>query len=382
MPRALQRREPSRSRSRCPCKSTPRHCPPDASARRYSTTTLAASGGAPPYVWTRASGSLPNGVALSAAGVVSGTPTAASSFTFTARVDDSTGRSQTRSLTIVVTQLVITTSALPDARQGQPYTGPALAATNAIGTLTWSLNSGAMPAGLSLSSGGVVSGTPTGAGTFTLDVRATDTDGAFATRGVTLAVIPPLAITTSSVPNGTVGAAYPPTTLAASGGSGTRTWSIASGALPGGLSLSTAGVLSGTRRLPDRSTSRCGRPTPPAAHEGADDRDSQHLDLDRDRSAGPRGSSRSYVENLQATGGVPPLRWALEAGTLPPGLTLFPSGRLSGVPTTAGMFTFTARVTDNAGATASRALSLRIEPRLRHPTDGVGAGRSRCAVSL
>ena len=65
---------------------------------------------------------------------------------------------------------------------------------------------------------------------------------------------------------------------------------------------------------------------------------------------------------LFASGGVKPYQWAIAAGSLPPGLALSASGRISGTPTTAGTFGFTARVTDSSGAQASRPFSIAVSP--------------------
>ena len=74
--------------------------------------------------------------------------------------------------------------------------------------------------------------------------------------------------------------------------------------------------------------------------------------------AGRRG--RAYGALLKATGGMPPYHWTRAGGTLPPGLRLAASGRLTGVPARAGRFTLRARVADRAGATSARVFSLRI----------------------
>ena len=74
---------------------------------------------------------------------------------------------------------------------------------------------------------------------------------------------------------------------------------------------------------------------------------------------GTTGSA--YSQTLQAGGGTPPYSWSIVAGlgNLPPGLNLNAStGLISGTPTTAGTYTFTARVTDSVQATAQRALSI------------------------
>jgi len=71
----------------------------------------------------------------------------------------------------------------------------------------------------------------------------------------------------------------------------------------------------------------------------------------------------SYATGVFAHGGVPPYRWSLAAGQLPPGLSLTTSPRrITGTPTTAGTFMFTLRVADNGGQTATRQFSITISP--------------------
>jgi len=74
--------------------------------------------------------------------------------------------------------------------------------------------------------------------------------------------------------------------------------------------------------------------------------------------AGHRG--RAYSARLVATGGAAPYRWTRIGGTLPPGMSLTPTGRLAGVPSRAGRFTVRARVADRAGTTRARVFALRI----------------------
>jgi hypothetical protein len=142
--------------------------------------TLAASGGTGADTWSLASGSLPPGLALSPTGVISGTPTTVNpaGSTFSVQVQDSGAPAQVSAKTLsirVAAPLVITTSTLPGATFGTAYSQP-LAASGGIGTVTWSLaaGSGPLPAGLSLSSAGVISGTPSAMGTFSFTVQAAD----------------------------------------------------------------------------------------------------------------------------------------------------------------------------------------------------------------
>lgn len=148
--------------------------------------------------------------------------------------------------------LTITTQVLPGGNVGTAYS-QTLEAIGGVPGYVWSLNAGSnpLPAGLSLNPSGVISGTPTAAGTTTVTVLVTDSVGGAATRGLSLTISPagvvPLSITTASLlPGGTVGTVYN-VTVAATGGTGTRSWSILSGNLPVGLTLNpSTGVISGT----------------------------------------------------------------------------------------------------------------------------------------
>jgi Putative Ig domain len=140
--------------------------------------------------------------------------------------------------------VVITTGSLPGGTVSDAYS-QTLAASGGTGPYSWSLTGGSLPNGLTLSSGGVISGTPTNTGTFGFTVRATDTLGASGTKALSI-TITQLTITTTSLPPGTKGLPYS-TTLMATGGQGANTWSIVGGGIPPGLALNgSTGVISGT----------------------------------------------------------------------------------------------------------------------------------------
>jgi hypothetical protein len=144
--------------------------------------------------------------------------------------------------------LTVTTSTLANGAVGTAYFQQ-LMASGGVFPYTWSITSGALPQGLTLSATGRISGTPTASGQNFFTVQVTDSSSATASKALSISINaqspPPLTITTSSLPNGTTGTAYSQQ-LTASGGSGGNTWSITSGALPQGLALDAGGMISGT----------------------------------------------------------------------------------------------------------------------------------------
>jgi hypothetical protein len=141
--------------------------------------------------------------------------------------------------------LSITTNNLPNGSVGVAYS-QTLIATSGATPYTWSIASGTLPTGLSLSSGGVISGTPTTAsGPTIVTFQVTDIASLNATKVLTITIGSSPSITTGTLANGIVGIAYSQT-LTATGGTTPYTWSITSGTLPVGISLSSGGVISGT----------------------------------------------------------------------------------------------------------------------------------------
>jgi len=222
---------------------------------------IVANGGAAPLVFSISSGSLPPGLHLNTNGLISGRTTAnGGNYTFSVTVTDqgSPPLTDTRSYTVSVTPappLSVSTTALPNGVQGTLYNAP-LSASGGVPPLTWSISSGSLPPGLSLTaSTGQISGTPTSQGTFSFTVEVTDSSllppnqqPQTATSSLTITVGPPgtLTIVTTSLPQANSATLYSQQ-IRTTGGIGPFSWSITSGILPSGLSLdSSTGVISGT----------------------------------------------------------------------------------------------------------------------------------------
>jgi hypothetical protein len=183
-------------------------------------------------------------------------------------------------------------------------------------------------------------------------------------------------ITTAALGNGNVGTDYTGYIEACCGqGSGPYRWSLVAGRVPDGLKFAGDSL-----RL-IQTTAVTGRPTTVQttsftveARDGSGNtaRKSFSITIDPPRPLvitngtdvlTPGQVRVSYAIGVFADGGVPPYRWSLVAGGLPPGLSLTTSpGRITGTPTTAGTFTFTLRVTDEGGQQATQQFSITINP--------------------
>ena len=224
-------------------------------------------------------------------------------------------------------------------------------AAGAYITLTWSLNSGASSLGASNYAD-------------TLTITNT-TSGVAQNRALSLAITGPPAITTASgLPAGTAGIAYSQA-LAASGGVTPYTWLLAAGALPSGLGLSSAGLLSGT---PGTAAS-ASFTVQVTGNDGQFSTKAFSLSIVSPppgiTTASPllTGTvSMPYTQTLVASGGATPYTWSISAGTLPSGLNLNSSGLLSGTPVAATSASVTVKVTGSDGLSSTKAYSLTISP--------------------
>jgi hypothetical protein len=177
---------------------SPATLPPGTAGVAY-TQTITGSGGTAPYTFTLIAGSLPPSLTLTASGVLSGTPTAAGSSTFTVRATDLNGCFADRAYTVVIAAgttcptITLTPATLPNATVGV-FNTVTITGSGGTGPYVFGVTSGALPLGVTLTPAGVLSGTPTTAGTSTFTIRGTDANGCF--RELTYTVITAVAVPT------------------------------------------------------------------------------------------------------------------------------------------------------------------------------------------
>jgi len=332
---------------------------------------LESAGGTPPFTWTDKNGDLTgSGLSLSGDGLLSGTPSSAGTRYFTAVVTDDSSYSDEQYYSFRINDpVVITTTSLPDRTAGAAYSEQ-LAATGGTGARTFSDKYDDLAGtGLTLSAGGLVSGTPV-AGVVSFTAVATDGVGAFDEQVFSMTINPELVITTTSLPDGVQGAEYS-AQLAADGGTGNITWSDKNGDLSGtGLNLQPTGLILGFPMIPG---------TYGFVAEVTDEGggvDEQPLSILIDITVGiitedlPDWTvNAAYSQLLEATGGSAPYSWADRDGDLVgTGLSLASDGMLTGTPTNPGAISFWAVVTDNDDATDQHQFTFTINDAIQFVT--------------
>jgi hypothetical protein len=310
--------------------------------------TLTASGGSGgPYTFT-ASG-LPAGLTISPSGTISGTATVSGTFNYTVTITDNTGHSGTIKCTITAKPAppVTSTCICGTAQQGIAITAVTMVGSGGVGG-PYTFTATGLPNGLTISSSGTISGTPTVSGTFSYTVTVTDSAGNKGTVNCTVTVnASPVSATCLNI-SAVQGKAITPSTMVGSGGAG-GPYTFSATGLPAGLTMSSNGTISGTPTVNgtfnytvtitdskgNRGTLNCSiKVCPPVTGTAG-------------CANGQRGHQITPIQVQGSGGSGGPYTFS---GTgLPPGLSISSSGVISGTPTQSGSYNYAVTVYDSAG---------------------------------
>jgi hypothetical protein len=376
-----------------PCHETPGdallgRCPTGYVGAEYEIQIVSEEGsGCVPYDYFQlVNSALPAGLSMTRDGVISGVPSAAGFTRFWLWDRDLTAAQggpswcqfedkSEREFSIQIDPgLAIVNESVKGASVGQPYTdtltAKQVASLNSPSgpdvQATWSLASGALAPGITLSASGVLSGTPTSEGSYQFDVKA-ENGGPSDTKTYTLTVRQPLTVKSpfgpAQPPSSEVGVRFGKT-FTATGGSGTYTWALVSGALPPGVALdATRGTITGTPQTAGSfafaltATDSEGR----VANARAALSVAPRLAI---RTLGLRSAqlARTYQTKLATVGGVQPLTWRVVRGKFPLGISFSQkAGTIAGTPRRIGSFRVTVEARDALGAKSRKTLVLLVK---------------------
>ena len=325
--------------------------------------TINTSGGTTPITFAQSAGTLPTGLTLSTAGVLSGTPTATGTFNFSVTATDAASATATQAYTVVVVNITITPSTLPDWTVNKTGYSQTLTGNNGTAPYTFAVTGGALPTGLTLTTGGLLSGTPTVANTFNFTVTATDSASSSGSQAYTVVINPAVTVSPASLPNWTVNKTGYSQTVTSANGTGAKTLSLSAGAIPTGMTFTAGtGVLNGT----PTAAGTFNFTVTATDTVGATGSQAYTVIINAAIAVSPATlpnwtvNQAGYSQTITNTGGTGASTFGVTAGAIPTGMTLTAAGVLSGTPTVANTFNFTVTATDTVGATGSQAYTVII----------------------
>jgi hypothetical protein len=338
------------------------------------TGLIGVIGGKPPYTCMITAGTLPAGLSITNC-TITGTPLTPGTTTLTVKATDSstpTALTTTGPVTLVINPapLTLAITSLPNGTVHVPYSS-VIGVNGGTAPYSCMIVTGTLPAGLTLTAAGcLVSGTPTVAGTVNLTVKATDSSSPQETTvgPVSLTIEPAsLALTISTLPNGTVDVPYS-STIGVTGGASPYSCVITNGTLPAGLTLTSAGCLvsgtptvAGTVRLTVKATDSS---NPQQTTTGPVSLTINPAAPTLTLTSPPPGTvGTPYTGTIVVGGGTAPYTCLITAGTLPAGLSIM-NCTITGTPTTPGTTTITVKGTDsgNPKGTVTGPVQIVINP--------------------
>ena len=339
---------------------------PNATTNAPYVQTVAVSGGAAPFVYSVSAGALPTGLNLNTAnGNITGTTTSAATATFDITVTDASSQTVTRSYTVVTSDaLTITTASLPPSLTGAPYS-QTIGAQGGTAPRSFSVVSGTLPTGLTLTPAGLLAGTPTVALSFTFTIRVTDSLNQIFDKPYTLAIYAPLKFTTVTLPDTHRTLTYNHA-ISFTGGIPAVSIAVTAGAIPAGTlvnsatgtlsgSLATAGTFNFTLTATDANGNTA---TQALTLVVLDD-----FIITTSATLPNAFTNTPYSVTLATANGSAPVNFGITAGALPLGMVLnSATGTISGSPGTVQSASFTIQATDALTLTATQAFTLQVIP--------------------
>ena len=333
----------------------------------FYSSALIATGAYTPFTYSAVG--LPSWLTLTpATGALTGFPDTPGPITFTASVVDARNNAagtNTTSCTIVVNPPPTATCVTINAVQGIAITPVTMIGSGGNGG-PYTFSATGLPTGLTMSTGGTISGTPTVNGTFPYTVTVTDKDGNSGTVNCSVTVAPPPTATCVTI-NAVQGVAITPVTMVGSGGTG-GPYTFSATGLPTGLTMSTSGTISGTPTV---------NGTFPYTVT-VTDKDGHSGTVNCSVTVAPPPVTANCVVIVAVQGvAITPVTMIGSGGTggpytfsasgLPTGLTMSTSGTISGTPTVNGTFPYTVTVTDKDGNSGTVNCSVTVQFRRRRP---------------
>ncbi len=320
----------------------------------FNSPAIAVTGGALPYTFSVV-GTLPNGLMLNTStGAITGTPTAPGPFAIQVKDADGIPATTTCPFTIITGPRIVAcpavSSTVNSGEMGVPFNSPAIAVTGGALPYTFSVV-GTLPNGLTLNvSTGAITGTPTTAGSFNIQVK--DADGQVAPTTCPFTIVTgPSIVACPAVNSGQVGVPFNSPAISVTGGALPYIFSVV-GMLPGGLTLNmSTGAITGTPTAPGSFAIQVKDADGQVAPTTCPFTITSPVQMPTCPS-NPVNIGEIFLPfnspPISVSGGTPPYTFSVVMGTLPPGLTLNTStGAITGTPTAIG--TFSIQVTDATG---------------------------------